>query len=68
MRPMGLQAVYRVPCTNDPYPEHRVDPYLLRTGRAENQDLTGRGRSTRHDTDRRCILDVYRIDRQFDDK
>ena len=30
MRLMGLQAIYRVPRTSDPHPEHRVYPYLLR--------------------------------------
>ena len=30
MRLLGLQAVYRVPRTSDPHPEHRVYPYLLR--------------------------------------
>ena len=30
MRLMGLQAIYQVPRTSDPHPEHKVYPYLLR--------------------------------------
>ena len=30
MRLMGLEAIYRVPRTSAPHPEHRVWPYLLR--------------------------------------
>jgi len=30
MRLMGLQAIYQAPRTDDPHPEHRIYPYLLR--------------------------------------
>ncbi len=30
MRLMGLQAIYQAPRTNDPHPDHRIYPYLLR--------------------------------------
>ena len=30
MRLMGLQAIYQVPRTSDPHPEHRIYPYLLK--------------------------------------
>jgi len=30
MRLMGLRAIYRIPRTSDPHPEHRIYPYLLR--------------------------------------
>lgn len=30
MRIMGLQAIYRVPKTSTPHPEHKIYPYLLR--------------------------------------
>ena len=30
MRLMGLEAIYQAPRTSDPYPAHRIYPYLLR--------------------------------------
>jgi putative transposase len=38
MRLMGLEAIYRVPRTSAPHPEHRVYPYLLKGLAIERPD------------------------------
>jgi putative transposase len=38
MRRMGLEAIYRVPKTSTPHPEHRIYPYLLRNVVATRPD------------------------------
>ncbi len=38
MRLMGLQAIYQMPRTSEPHPEHRVYPYLLKGLAIERPD------------------------------
>ena len=43
MRVMGLRAIYRRPRTNQPAPEYRVYPYLVRNARVTRPNLVWAG-------------------------